>query len=232
MRLSSLLNIWSAAVIFVICTRLTSSFSFITIKNIHAIMCHSFLYPQSHPSYPAKSSNIPTRNSVNSNRVRGHILSMQSDFNYRNAKVTDLESIANLCVDCFDPSPWYQPLAKPYKVKQQLEQLVIRYQQIADGYKHAMIVCYNGEELIGFTEIGTLPRPPFVKDKSNNTNTQALQSSPENTPVELKNEDLKANIATNGSVDFNDLLQVEKQTTASNDAPYLGNVAVVDTFRR
>lgn len=141
-------------------------------------------------------------------------LSNGSKFEFRNLQVSDINNVAAVCVDAFDDSiPWYQPLARMGRQKQQAEQLLIRYRDmIATGQKHAMVVCYNpvNDALAGFVEIGMLPNP--------------IKSSPSN-----------ASNQTNSNTSMSSIFMELNEEYSSNtrpDVPYLGNVVVSKSYRR
>jgi ribosomal protein S18 acetylase RimI-like enzyme len=134
----------------------------------------------------------------------------ESKLEYRNARISDLSAIAKLCVDTFDnDTPWYQPFARKFKEEQQYAQFLSRYEQIQNGYQHAMIVCYDADDLVGFTEIGMLPPPRQAIDKE-----PSLTASSENTSESESDGDNMPSSSLNG------------------DVPYLGNVAVDKSYRR
>ena len=144
---------------------------------------------------------------------------------YRNAQISDIESIAALCAEIFDgPFPWHQPLARTKSIGEYKTQFNDRLLRLVDGgIKHAMIVAVdedNSDEaksshVIGFLEVGMLPcpvEPNVVSEQQPISNTIASTSS----------ESI-----------WEDVAKAQSQaSTRRNDVPYLGNVAVLETYRR
>lgn len=132
---------------------------------------------------------------------------------FRNVKQDDLKSIAKLCYDCFDnPLPWYQFLATDSNINKHYEQLLSRFQTIEKGYQHAMIVCIEDNDIIGFVEVGLLPSPIKKESLIIDDSTSDIQESMNVT------ESIKA--AMTQEIQF------------IKEVPYLGNVAVSPLYRK
>ena len=85
---------------------------------------------------------------------------------YRNAKVSDINSISELCSETFDgPFQWHQQIQKLQSIENFKVQLRDRLNNlVAKGIKHGMIVAVDSElpeknNVVGFVEIGLLPSP-------------------------------------------------------------------------
>ena len=142
---------------------------------------------------------------------------------YRNAQAQDLEGMATLCADIFDgPFPWHQPLARTKSIQEYKIQFSDRLLRLVDGgIKHAMIVAVTEEQsnnnIIGFLEVGMLPCPiePNVVHEQPISNTITSSMSSESI--------------------WEDVAKAQSQSQGRNsrsDVPYLGNVAVQETYRR
>ena len=142
---------------------------------------------------------------------------------YRNAQAQDLEGMATLCADIFDgPFPWHQPLARTKSIQEYKTQFSDRLLRLVDGgIKHAMIVAVKEEQsnnIIGFLEVGMLPCPVernmVLEQPISNTITSSSSSS------------------SSESI-WEDVAKAQSQGIKSrSDVPYLGNVAVQETYRR
>ena len=143
---------------------------------------------------------------------------------YRNAQEQDLEGMATLCADIFDgPFPWHQPLARTKSIQEYKTQFSDRLLRLVDGgIKHAMIVAVTEEQstnIIGFLEVGMLPSPiePNVVHEQPISNTITSSSS-----------------SSSSESIWEDVAKAQSQGSNSrrSDVPYLGNVAVQETYRR
>jgi ribosomal protein S18 acetylase RimI-like enzyme len=149
-------------------------------------------------------------------RTTHHVLHIKID--YRNAQCSDIEGIATLCAEIFDgPFPWHQPLARTKSIGEYKSQFSDRLLRLVDGgIKHAMVVAVTEDtNVIGFLEVGMLPCPvePTVVHEQPISNTVASSSS-------------SASI-------WEDVAKAQSQSRNNrNDVPYLGNVAVLETYRR
>jgi hypothetical protein len=74
---------------------------------------------------------------------------------FRNAQVADLEAIAILCSETFEPDfPWYQLNGRKDSISNFYKQLFQRKTEMVDGgFKHAMLVALQGTKIVGFTEV-------------------------------------------------------------------------------
>jgi ribosomal protein S18 acetylase RimI-like enzyme len=93
---------------------------------------------------------------------------------YRNLRGEDIEQVGNLCSETFDgPFQWYQFLDKQKSINTFQQQFSERYDNfVLKGFKHSMVVAVDptSSEIVGFLEIGRLPRPlPKTKVWMNET---------------------------------------------------------------
>jgi hypothetical protein len=85
---------------------------------------------------------------------------------YRNAKISDVGSISELCSESFDgPFQWHQQIQRLQSIDSFRVQLTDRLNNLVfKGVKHCMIVAVDGEKpekssIVGFLEVGLLPSP-------------------------------------------------------------------------
>lgn len=85
---------------------------------------------------------------------------------YRNAKISDIGSISELCSESFDgPFQWHQQIQRLQSIDSFKVQLTDRLNNlVSKGVKHCMIVAVDGEKpekssIVGFLEVGLLPSP-------------------------------------------------------------------------
>ena len=90
---------------------------------------------------------------------------------YRNAKITDISSISELCSATFDgPFQWHQQIQRLQSVENFKLQLTDRLNNlVSKGIKHCMIVAVDTEKpakssVVGFLEIGLLPSPTLANE--------------------------------------------------------------------
>ena len=95
---------------------------------------------------------------------------------YRNAKITDISSISELCSASFDgPFQWHQQIQRLQSVENFKLQLTDRLNNlVSKGIKHCMIVAVDTEKpakssVVGFLEIGLLPSPTLANESSANS---------------------------------------------------------------
>lgn len=93
---------------------------------------------------------------------------------YRNAKITDISSISELCSATFDgPFQWHQQIQRLQSVENFKLQLTDRLNNlVSKGIKHCMIVAVDTEKpakssVVGFLEIGLLPSPTLANEPTN-----------------------------------------------------------------
>jgi len=90
-----------------------------------------------------------------------------STIKYRNVKVGDIKSLAELCTETFEgPFEWHQVLKRQSYEREYQEQLGQRLERMVNGgAKHAMILGECGEAgVVAFVEIGLLPSPLVTKE--------------------------------------------------------------------
>jgi len=90
-----------------------------------------------------------------------------STIKYRNVKVADIKSLAELCTETFEgPFEWHQVLKRQSYEREYQEQLGQRLERMVNGgAKHGMILgecCEDG--VVAFVEIGLLPSPLVSKE--------------------------------------------------------------------
>lgn len=152
-------------------------------------------------------------------RAMNHILHMKLE--YRNAQAQDVEGMATLCADIFDgPFPWHQPMARSKSIQEYKTQFSDRLLRLVDGgIKHAMIVAVTEESnIIGFLEVGMLPCPI----ESNVVHEQPIGNTMASSLLTSTSESIWEDVAKTQSPSRNSRI----------DVPYLGNVAVSETYRR
>jgi hypothetical protein len=97
---------------------------------------------------------------------------------YRNAKITDISSISELCSATFDgPFQWHQQIQRLQSVENFKLQLTDRLNNlVSKGIKHCMIVAVDTEKpakssVVGFLEIGLLPSPTLANEPTTISDT-------------------------------------------------------------
>jgi hypothetical protein len=97
---------------------------------------------------------------------------------FRNAKISDISSISELCSATFDgPFQWHQQIQRLQSVENFKLQLADRLNNlVSKGIKHCMIVAVDTEKsakssVVGFLEIGLLPSPTLANEPTNISNT-------------------------------------------------------------
>jgi ribosomal protein S18 acetylase RimI-like enzyme len=166
---------------------------------------------------------------------------------YRNAKVNDIEAIAELCSDVFDgPFEWHQQIQRVRSVNDYKSQLQDRFTRLVNGgVKHSMIVAALGSsaKIVGFLEVGMLPAPV---DVNVDAGVEALDGSSGAGGADDVDSGDSGDSSSGGAVDSTGSGSIweqatedadrvrNEQTKASSrqDVPYLGNVAVATDSRR
>ena len=104
-------------------------------------------------------------------RLSRQNLQTSLDYSYRNMKGDDIDKVSQLCADIFEgPFNALQFIQKISAVNNFKAQLLDRYNTyVLSGAKHSMVVCVDDDastddDIIGFVEIGMLPRPATVND--------------------------------------------------------------------
>lgn len=121
----------------------------------------------------ATAFHVGLRDSIrNSYRQRDLVMKIE----YRNAKITDISSISELCSASFDgPFQWHQQIQRLQSVENFKLQLTDRLNNlVSKGIKHCMIVAVDTEKpakssVVGFLEIGLLPSPTLANESSTNS---------------------------------------------------------------
>lgn len=105
-------------------------------------------------------------NSYGNQRNSCNRRSIAMKLEYRNAKISDIGSISELCSESFDgPFQWHQQIQRLQSIDSFKVQLTDRLNNlVSKGVKHCMIVAVDGEKpekssIVGFLEVGLLPSP-------------------------------------------------------------------------
>lgn len=164
-------------------------------------------------------------------RLSRQNLQTSLDYSYRNMKGDDIDKVSQLCVDIFEgPFNAFQFIQKISAVNNFKAQLLDRYKTyVLSGAKHSMVVCVDDDasaddDIIGFVEIGMLPRPATVNDITKKVKEDMVVSS----------LDDRAEVTNDISKAIAEAMVGEEGPSISNtdEAPYLGNVAVSRDHRR
>jgi ribosomal protein S18 acetylase RimI-like enzyme len=149
--------------------------------------------------------------SVKMNNVDIRKMSLNLKYDFRNARESDIPSIAELCAETFDgPFQWHQMIQRKQSIDMYTKQLKERIEFVQNEGKHAMVVATlesDKVEVIGFIEVGMLPYP--IKKES------IMRSEVEKEEIE--------EVKDKGTEEVNEPKLL---------VPYLGNVAVEKSHRR
>lgn len=142
---------------------------------------------------------------------------------YRNAKITDISSISELCSESFDgPFQWHQQIQRLQSIDSFKVQLTDRLNNlVSKGVKHCMIVAVDGEKpekssVVGFLEVGLLPspiglnEPAIIRDETLLTEvSDAAVTSEDEVATELSNIPASSDVLLNSPV----MMKIEDDVT-------------------
>jgi ribosomal protein S18 acetylase RimI-like enzyme len=99
---------------------------------------------------------------------------------YRNAQFHDLSAISKLLVETFDTgTPKWNLIARSIKESGYQSQLSQRMEQLVlGGAQHAMLVACDGEDVVAFAELGTMPSPVPVMQMWEGVETEMRPETP------------------------------------------------------
>lgn len=156
--------------------------------------------------------------------------SLSMKLEYRNAKLSDIRAISELCSESFDgPFQWHQQIQKLQSIDSFQVQLTDRLNNLVlKGIKHSMIVAIDNEKpekssVMGFVEIGLLPSPvapedpPTVSD-SDTESSQTLESLQSNID-EDQSAKVRKGVVLTGRENVGDLSNSESNVISSQAAP-------------
>lgn len=156
---------------------------------------------------------------------------------YRNAKITDISSISELCSATFDgPFQWHQQIQRLQSVENFKLQLTDRLNNlVSKGIKHCMIVAVDTEKpakssVVGFLEIGLLPSPTLANEATTTSDTVPDAAS-ENDGADIeKDVALQAIVPseTSENKESEDLVNHSNASTATADVG--GSIAEGETI--
>lgn len=161
---------------------------------------------------------------------------------YRNVQIRDLEEIAILCSNTFEPEfPWYGFGKRKESIARFFHQLYDRKVNFVDkGLLHSMLVATETstdgttKEVVGFLEVGMLPSP-LPKEKPLELEGEAKNEALSEAGGDVADERNSAGLSEMSIAAAITEAAAESETEESdesNDVPYLGNVAVSNSCRR
>lgn len=160
------------------------------------------------------------------------VVQTRLDYSYRNMKGEDIDRVSQLCADIFEgPFNALQFIQKASATSNFKTQLLDRYNNyVLMGAKHSMVVCIDeasADDIIGFVEIGMLPRPANVQKKAKE---DIVVSSSLDDRAEVASDISKA--ISEAMTEMEEEEENESYVGSADEAPYLGNVAVSRDYRR
>jgi hypothetical protein len=143
---------------------------------------------------------------------------------YRNAKISDIGSISELCSESFDgPFQWHQQIQRLQSIESFKVQLTDRLKNlVSKGVKHCMIVAVDGEKpekssIVGFLEVGLLPSPLGLNEPA------VIRDDPVLSEVSDSDE-----VLTSSDVLSSSLEMMEVATVSPSPSAYIGSVTSTD----